>query len=360
MSSIRRRVDTRVFETSQLDLLPIQIKSEKISFDEEKHEYSLENTECANPIVFTSVTQVIHAYFNPFDEHEISKKTAARENAKAIEEHGMWAKIVTQQDVLDAWKAARTNGSKIHELIERHIKYGEFPPQKHQLRPHFDTYIQFRKDNPHLVKWHSEFRVFSARLKIAGTVDVIAYDTRLGGYVIIDWKCVKKIYKKSYTDMETPQSFGKKPLDEYEDCNFVHYSLQLETYKFLVENFYFEKFGHIVDKYLVWIKRDCSGYEAIRGLDLKREIYKIMASRVSIDGLETEDHKYLSVNCPGVTWVRLDEASYRGKGRGKVCVFKNGREKGAPVFVLEKEGRGTMIFDSRDKAVRHVREWFRM
>lgn len=51
---------------------------------------------------------------------------------------------------------------------------------------------------------------------------------------MFDWKRSKEI--KSFN----PHSKGKKgtPLEDYDDCNFIHYSLQLHIYSYLLAKHY--------------------------------------------------------------------------------------------------------------------------
>ena len=71
-------------------------------------------------------------------------------------------------------------------------------------------------------------------LRIAGQADLVIID---GFDVhILDYKTSKKIDKKSYYDRKKRRSqMMKYPLNNIEDTNFWHYSLQLSTYAWMIE-----------------------------------------------------------------------------------------------------------------------------
>jgi len=71
------------------------------------------------------------------------------------------------------------------------------------------------------------------KLRIAGQVDLLIVDHD-GGVIIVDFKTNKKLDKKSYFNPTTKQSTKMKyPLNNIDDCNFMHYSLQLSLYFWL-------------------------------------------------------------------------------------------------------------------------------
>jgi len=71
-------------------------------------------------------------------------------------------------------------------------------------------------------------------LKVAGQIDLLV---KKGNDIwIIDWKTNKKIEKTSYYNKTTHQhTMMKYPLNNLMDTNFWHYSLQLSTYAYLLQ-----------------------------------------------------------------------------------------------------------------------------
>jgi ATP-dependent exoDNAse (exonuclease V) beta subunit len=86
--------------------------------------------------------------------------------------------------------------------------------------------------------WRSEWRVFDEELDLAGSIDFVVRtkDQETGEYVflILDWKRAKELADSSFNGRER----GYAPLQDLQHCNSVHYSLQLNTYKYMLEKNY--------------------------------------------------------------------------------------------------------------------------
>lgn len=71
-------------------------------------------------------------------------------------------------------------------------------------------------------------------LRVAGQADLIIID----GFdvYVLDYKTNKSIDKKSFFDGRTKKSSKLKfPLNNIDDCNYMHYSLQLSTYAWMIQ-----------------------------------------------------------------------------------------------------------------------------
>lgn len=72
------------------------------------------------------------------------------------------------------------------------------------------------------------------KLRVAGQADLIIID----GFdvYILDYKTGKKMDTKSYFDNKSKKSQKLKyPLNNLDDCNFIHYSLQLSLYAWMIQ-----------------------------------------------------------------------------------------------------------------------------
>ena len=84
-----------------------------------------------------------------------------------------------------------------------------------------------------LEPFRTEWMIYSNDLGIAGSIDMI-FRSKLNEheYIIYDWKRSKEIkFENKYTR-------GKGPAVTLDDCNYIHYSLQLNMYKYILENYY--------------------------------------------------------------------------------------------------------------------------
>mgnify|MGYP003322446472 CR=1 FL=1 len=75
--------------------------------------------------------------------------------------------------------------------------------------------------------------------KLKGIYKGSAPNEAIGEKIIVDWKTNKRI---------SEESFGNKKgilnsTQHLDDCNFIHYSLQLSFYRYILENYYGLKVG---------------------------------------------------------------------------------------------------------------------
>ena len=190
-----------------------------IILKEPGHKYVLQTDPS---IDFHSVTEVIGNYFQPFDKQAIAEKLVAR-NIKYAD--------TTVEALIAKWDAARDYGTKVHNEIELYINQSIIPDEtrssnaiewleKYQMKSDIDIY--------------PEIKIYSKELKIAGSLDILAHDKHTDMYEIIDWKTSKSIDTTSFN-----RKMGTHPITSHlMDCKFVHYSMQLSFYRYLLEQYY--------------------------------------------------------------------------------------------------------------------------
>ena len=89
------------------------------------------------------------------------------------------------------------------------------------------------KKNEHNT-FYSEVIVYTKELGIAGTIDLLVYNSEQNMYHLVDWKTNKRIDKNSFRNKK-----GILPSSQHlDDCNFTHYSLQLSFYRYILERYY--------------------------------------------------------------------------------------------------------------------------
>ena len=93
------------------------------------------------------------------------------------------------------------------------------------------------KEHPLLKPYRTEWLVYYEELKIAGSIDMI-YENSDGSLILYDWKRAKEIKKNDWfnSSYATTQCISHLP-----NTNFWHYSLQLNTYKAILEAKYNKK-----------------------------------------------------------------------------------------------------------------------
>ena len=96
----------------------------------------------------------------------------------------------------------------------------------------YEYFQNFIRDFPHLKPFRSEWTVYDEALKLSGSIDML-FINEDGTLSIYDWKRCKSVEKfVSYNQ------FALGPVSHLPDTNFWHYSIQLNTYKLIIERNY--------------------------------------------------------------------------------------------------------------------------
>lgn len=233
-----------------------------IAFVEETHKYF----DVTNPdAVFTSVTTMIHSYTQPFDKdfwsaykalEKLLPKDVWNVEKKSLLSTKKFDKVLLelhnidendfnreQQGILDEWdeenRKSCDRGTKIHADLENsfYSKKDDINLSKFEIGGKFEC----RKDYSELDIENGVYPEYlisrvspDGKLRIAGQIDLLV---KKGNKIIIaDWKTNKKIETKSFYNSRTKSSVRMKfPLNNLDDVNYWHYTLQLSTYAWMVQ-----------------------------------------------------------------------------------------------------------------------------
>lgn len=206
-----------------------------LTFDAAKHQYRYAGRK------LTSVTTLVKEYTPPFAAYYWAKRKAA--------ERGCFP-----EDILREWDekrdASARKGTAVHEFgedlamsslipwVSREVPAMVADGYEKPIRSLFDTGI--------IRPRACERRICSPRYLVAGTIDLDA-DVH-GIRCILDYKTNESI--------DDGNRYGERmlpPLELFDSCNFVQYSLQLSIYQFILEEEYGEKF---FGRYLVHLPGD--------------------------------------------------------------------------------------------------------
>jgi hypothetical protein len=199
-----------------------------LTFDSKKHEYLLGGTK------LTSVTTIIKDNFPQFDSEKVAIKSAAK------------AKM-TVDAILQLWKKsgdeASAFGNLIHLMAETIIlnydlgaaDYLAKTEREEKFLAALKVSISQIIKNYHILE--VEKIVFSPVKKVAGTIDLLLQHKTTGSIIVGDWKTSKEIKRSAYNN-----ELGLGLCSHLQNCNYVHYSLQLAVYKeLLISEGYLEK-----------------------------------------------------------------------------------------------------------------------
>ena len=233
-----------------------------IAFVEETHKYF----DVTNPdAVFTSVTTMIHSYTQPYDKEfwsaykaleKLLTKEAWNIEKKSLLSTKKFDKVLLelhdisendfnreQQAILDEWdnenRKSCDRGTKIHADLENsfYAKKKDINLNKFEIGGKFEC----RKDYSDLDIENGVYPEYliskvskDGKLRIAGQIDLLV---KKGNKIIIaDWKTNKKIETKSFFNNKTKTSVKMKfPLNNLDDVNYWHYTLQLSTYAWMIQ-----------------------------------------------------------------------------------------------------------------------------
>jgi hypothetical protein len=234
-------------------------RDEHISFEEGPHIYTV----LGERGTYKSVTTWNHSHFEEFDGEAIVER---------ILKGSRWANDPTykyykksKETILGEWEtnrvAASGAGTKMHFDIE--MFYNDVPVENDSIE--FKFFHDFRRDFPELVPYRTEWMVYYEELKLSGSIDMVFFDTAKQEYLIYDWKRSKEIvFDNVYGRHAKTACISHLP-----DTNFWHYSLQLNTYKMILQDKYGLKIGGM---FLVVLHPNQNTYARIPCSDLTPEL----------------------------------------------------------------------------------------
>jgi hypothetical protein len=282
----------------------------RISFDEPTHIYTIDGESD-----YTSVTTFVHHQFPPFDAPAVINsllspiksfmgktypnknkyRATAFQNVKNDNTHLSDDEInailndTTSEEykkeakkIADEWNQSSTSGTKTHADIE--YFYNEMPVENDTKE--YEYFLKFNEDFkaefPQYRPYRTEWTVFYKELKMAGSIDMVYENTEDGTLMIYDWKRVKDIKYEAFND-----EIATNPvLDNMPNVNFWHYSLQLNTYKAILEAQYFKK---VTALRLVRLYPDAPTYDIHECPDLQREVLTLFDNRRN--GIMNQKHE---------------------------------------------------------------------
>lgn len=133
------------------------------------------------------------------------------------------------------------------------------------LCPPTPNFMSFLQDYPHLVPYRTEWLIYDDQVKMSGSIDMVYENVEDGTLSIYDWKRCKSIDKTNgWNKFAITECISHLP-----DSNFWHYSLQLNTYKTILERNYGKRVSNM---YLVRLHPDSTTYQLLKVPVLENEM----------------------------------------------------------------------------------------
>lgn len=242
-------------------------KDNFLFFDEEPHKYTdtLGNE-------YRSVTTLIGDYYNHFDADYWAHKKAREQGKSEKQIRAEWNRIkdeacergtATHNGIEDAIKSVSKFKEAIRYLeeaksgrcitiadipylIPRPLDVEEFKEATNNKYPEIYRVFDFYTERGYTI--YSEIGAFLIDYLISGTIDIFCY--RPTDFVILDWKTNRDglkfeagYYKKDKSTIpnQLTNEWVKKrqsmlpPLNHLDDCNGMHYTMQLSLYAIMAE-----------------------------------------------------------------------------------------------------------------------------
>ncbi len=243
----------------------------KYTFIEDGHYYL-----CNGKRVGISTTGLIAQYEQKFDSDTISWQVANKRG-------------ISQEKVLEEWRIENLHstikGSFIHEFAqslwegkEYKFDYSKVPKEidmdrlKNDIAKLVPQAINFYNDYKDIYELIGcEIYLGDEDYDECGATDQMMLNKNTGEIVIIDYKTNKKIEYESFKHKKM-----LIPLHEFDDCNYIHYSLQLNGYKYK-----FEKNTNlkVSETFIVYFNINANNYEIIEPLNMEEKAKLILENR---------------------------------------------------------------------------------
>ncbi len=206
-----------------------------ISFIEETHVYNITDPDDTFIDNYTSVTTFIHSLFPKFDAPLVIQKMMKSPTWKTSKYFGMTAEQITQEWE-DKKNVSAQSGTLMHKSIEEFYNGNLTGIDTIE----YTYFLEFHKNiilPSGLRPYRTEWCVYDIDTKIAGSIDMVyqLYDGDDVNLAIYDWKRVENMrFSNTF-------SSAKPPFEHIPDCNFYHYSIQLNIYRYILEKNYGKK-----------------------------------------------------------------------------------------------------------------------
>lgn len=237
-------------------LNPLPRFDDHVTFREAEHIYEVDGK-----VMPISVTTVAKQYFGKFDAEKVAKGVASKSYPEGHKYHGKTAEQIVQMWTSDSDASAQ--GTSFHAMVEkfynipelygipleefstdakRNAALAEWYDPAELARPEFQQFLKYHCDIVLPNKWipfRTELVIFDTELQMAGTIDMV-YRDGLNKKCLhfIDWKRSKEIKREGFR-----RERGKGPCAHLQDCNYIHYSLQVNIYAGIFLKMYQDSFN---------------------------------------------------------------------------------------------------------------------
>ena len=211
--------------------------NKKVLFIDEDHKYFY-HTDVVDKKTLTPFNKSVFKFRSPtgmiaqFKEHFDTELQAK----KYVKKHKL---DITWEEQAFLWsekgRIASEEGTILHGYAEAKWNKWDMPkPEQFKKADMVDTMYAELSKTFKLAR--TELLVYSNRLRLAGQVDLLLKSDDGEKYSLMDYKFIKKpLEKKSFFNWGTKKyKMMSGPFRKLMDCNYNHYSIQMELYRMLM------------------------------------------------------------------------------------------------------------------------------
>lgn len=237
----------------------------KLKFDEPTHTYTIDSE--SN---YKSVTTWIHDFFPGFNADKIIEKM--RKSKTWTPDNKYF--YLTNDQIKSLWKnngkQAAKLGTEMHLNIENYYNGVEFSSEFKKTKEYkiFRKYLEHHKN---YIPYRTEWAIFTKKYRLAGSIDMVYHDPEdKDKVIIVDWKRCKEL------KFDNKWEKAIEPISDIPNCNFWHYTLQLNVYRMILEKYYNL---NVSKMYLVVIHPDFDNYQKYYIQKITDPIIKMLKKR---------------------------------------------------------------------------------
>lgn len=200
-----------------------------ITFNSVDHSYHIKGLEDNG---FCSVTTFIRTLFKPFNGKEVVNRCYDKWQGDPTSNYYNMSK----EAILTSWEQNGTQmaelGTRMHENIEKYYLGGEYKSESEEWY-YFKAFEKWYQTLLYpWVPYRSEWKIYHEELRLAGCLDMLFINEK-GEFFLCDWKRCKQIRTENRFQK------GTRPCTRHlDDCNYMHYSIQLLTYAYILKQKY--------------------------------------------------------------------------------------------------------------------------
>lgn len=265
----------------------LRAREPRLSFFAPSHTYSIDGS--SKGII--SMTTLVHTMFPEFDADVAIRKM--RHGRNWSPQHPCYA--MSDGEIKAAWEKNRVQAAGLGTAMHAHLEavfnaqIAGAPPLPHP-QPDAASGLELLREEhlrafladhaATLRPWRMELMIFDEELRLAGMVDALFTradcadgDDPMRHIVLMDWKRTKELKRSNPWE----KGIAGTPAEDMDDCNFNHFCIQLNGYKYVLER----RYGvHVDEMFIVVFHPNQASYMKVPIEPMPAKIAAVMERRL--------------------------------------------------------------------------------